>query len=190
MTTSPVEISHIKEIYKQADLLFDSKTIELLISKIAGEISDSLSEANPLVLTIMNGGMVFAGKLITQLDFPLELSYLHATRYRDTTKGGELEWKAQPPTQKIEGRTVLIIDDLIDEGQTLEAIINFCKTNNAKRTLMSVLVDKKHDRKTNINLKSDFSCLDIEDRYIFGYGMDYHGYWRNAPGIFAVNNLN
>src|SRR5690606_30067768 len=131
---------------------------------------------------------IFAGKLLTQLDFPLELSYLHATRYRNETSGGELFWKAKPEISFID-RDVLIIDDIYDEGHTLSAIIDFCRHAGARQVHTAVLIDKTHDRKARPDLKADFVGLPCEDRYIFGYGMDYKGYWRNAAGIFAGQGL-
>lgn len=110
---------------------------------------------------------------------------MHATRYRDQLTGGGLEWKVRP-TQTIKNRTVLIINDILDEGHTLDAIIDFCKEEGAASVLTAVLVDKKHDRKARPGLKADFTGLEIEDRYIFGYGLDYQGYWRNANGIYAL----
>ncbi|BAP21595.1 hypoxanthine-guanine phosphoribosyltransferase [Pseudomonas aeruginosa] len=137
---------------------------------------------------MMNGGLIFSGKLLPLLDFPLELSYLHATRYRNETSGGELFWKAKPEISFID-RDVLIIDDILDEGHTLSAIIDFCKHAGARAVHTAVLVDKEHERKARPDLKASFTGLYCADRYVFGYGMDYKGYWRNAAGIFAVKGL-
>ena len=136
----------------------------------------------------MNGGLIFAGKLLTHLKFPLEASYLHATRYRNQTSGGDLFWKAKPEVSFID-RHVLIIDDILDEGHTLSAIVDFCKHAGARQVHTAVLIDKEHDRKASPGLKADYAGLPCIDRYIFGYGMDYKGYWRNAAGIYAVKGL-
>ncbi|OQX40456.1 MAG: hypoxanthine-guanine phosphoribosyltransferase [Oceanospirillales bacterium LUC14_002_19_P2] len=180
-----VDLDHIQTVYAEADCLFPEAQVEAAIDRVAAEITETLAGTNPLVYTVMNGGLVFAGKLLTRLNFPLESSYLHATRYRNTTSGGELDWKV-PPAQDMKGRTVLIVDDILDEGHTLAAIVDFCKTQGVEKVLTAVLVDKLHDRKARENMKSDYTGLDVEDRYLFGYGMDYQGYWRNAPGIFAL----
>lgn len=182
------DLEHIKNIYREADLLLDEAEIELAIKKMAAQITEAIGDTNPVIFTIMNGGLVIGGKLLTQLNFPLEASYMHATRYRNTTSGNELEWKV-PPMIEFSGRPVLIVDDILDEGHTLAEIIRYCENKGASKVLTAVLVNKKHNRKATPDLKANFVGLDVADRYIFGYGMDYHGYWRNAPGIYAVKGL-
>lgn len=182
------DLTHIRQVMAEADCLYSNEQIEAAITRVAGEINAQLGDRNPVVFCVMNGGLIFAGKLLTQLDFPLELSYLHATRYRNETSGGELFWKAKPEISFID-RDVLIIDDIYDEGHTLSAIIDFCRHAGARQVHTAVLIDKTHDRKARPDLKADFIGLPCEDRYIFGYGMDYKGYWRNAAGIFAVKGL-
>ncbi|SEK92513.1 hypoxanthine phosphoribosyltransferase [Atopomonas hussainii] len=179
------DLAHIRQVMEEADCLFDEATVEAAISQMAAKINAELAERNPVVFCVMNGGLIISGKLVSQLNFPLELSYLHATRYRNETTGGELFWKAKPEISFID-REVLIIDDILDEGHTLAAIIEFCKHAGASAVHTAVLVDKQHDRKARPDLKADYVGLECEDRYIFGYGMDYKGYWRNAAGIFAL----
>ena len=179
------DLAHIRQVMEEADCLFDEATVETAISQMAAKINAELAERNPVVFCVMNGGLIISGKLVSQLNFPLELSYLHATRYRNETTGGELFWKAKPEISFID-REVLIIDDILDEGHTLAAIIEFCKHAGASAVHTAVLVDKQHDRKARPDLKADFVGLECEDRYIFGYGMDYKGYWRNAAGIYAL----
>ncbi|KEA65537.1 Hypoxanthine-guanine phosphoribosyltransferase [Marinobacterium lacunae] len=182
---SHVDLEHIKQAYIESDLLFSQAEVEAAINRMAHSITEQMQDANPVVFSVMNGGLVIAGQLLTRLNFPLEASYLHATRYRNTTSGHELEWKV-PPMVDFKGRPVLIIDDILDEGHTLAAIIDYCRDAGAADVQCAVLVNKLHDRKARPNLKAEFVGLEVEDRYIFGYGMDYQGYWRNAPGIFAI----
>ncbi|MBU2707526.1 hypoxanthine-guanine phosphoribosyltransferase [Zooshikella marina] len=178
------DLEHIKQVYAEADCLYTEAEVEAAIERMGQAITAELANSNPLVYCIMNGGLVVSGKLLTKLNFPLEVDYIHATRYRNETTGGELDWKVHPSTS-MQDRTVLILDDILDEGHTLAAIVEFCKAQGAKAVQTAVLVEKKHDRKA-VELESDFIGLQIEDRYIFGYGMDYKSYWRNAPGIFAL----
>ncbi|CAM3549303.1 hypoxanthine-guanine phosphoribosyltransferase [Parendozoicomonas haliclonae] len=180
-----IDLDHIRQVFDEADCLFTREQVDSAIEHMAADISETLAEKNPLVFAVMNGGLVFAGKLLTHLHFPLESSYMHATRYRNTTRGGELDWKV-PPAQDLKDRHVLIVDDILDEGHTLSAIVEHCKAAGAAEVLTAVLVDKKHDRKAHPGQKCDFTGLICEDRYIFGSGMDYQGYWRNAPGIYAL----
>lgn len=185
---SKTDIDHIKQVYAEADLLHSESEVEQAIDEMANAITADWADANPVVFSIMNGGLVIGGKLLTKLTFPLEAGYMHASRYRNTTSGHELEWKVKPFID-FKDRPVLIVDDILDEGHTLAAIIEFCKEQGASEVRIAVLVDKQHDRKASKDLKADYIGIEIEDRYIFGYGMDYHGYWRNAPGIFAVKGM-
>jgi hypoxanthine phosphoribosyltransferase len=182
------DLVHIRQVMAQADCLYSEAEVEAAIDQVAAKINGELAEHNPVVFCVMNGGLIFSGKLLPKLSFPLELSYLHATRYRNETSGGDLFWKAKPEISFID-RDVLIIDDILDEGHTLGAIIDFCRHAGASAVHTAVLINKVHDRKARPDLKADYVGLPCIDRFIFGYGMDYKGYWRNAPGIYAVKGL-
>ena len=182
------DLAHIRQVMAEADCLYGEAQVEAAIAQVAEAINGELAERNLVVFCVMNGGLIFTGKLLPKLNFPLEVSYLHATRYRSETTGGELFWKAKPELSFL-GRDVLIIDDILDEGHTLAAIIDFCRHAGAAAVHTAVLIDKQHQRKARPNYKADYVGLPCEDRFIFGYGMDYKGYWRNAPGIYAVNGL-
>ena len=183
-----LDLEEIKRARDEADCLADATTVEAALDRMAEAITARLADRNPLVYTVMNGGLILAGRILPRLPFPLEVAYLHATRYRSETTGGELFWKAKPEVSFID-REVLIIDDILDEGHTLAAIIDFCKHAGASAVHTAVLIDKTHDRKARPDLKADYVGLPCEDRFIFGYGMDYKGYWRNAAGIYAVKGL-
>ena len=180
--------AEIQAIFDQADCLFSNELVEHSINELATKISAELAQQNPLVLSVMTGGMVLTGQLLTRLHFPLQLDYLHATRYRDKTRGGQLDWVVKPSVE-LKDRTLLIVDDILDEGHTLQAIIEFCQTQGAAKVYTAVLVDKRHERKAKPGMRADFAALSVVDRFIFGFGMDYQGYWRNAPGIYAVKGL-
>jgi hypoxanthine phosphoribosyltransferase len=182
------DLAHIRQVMAEADCLFTEAEVEAAIDRVAAQINAELAERNPVVFCVMNGGLIFSGKLLPKLAFPLEASYLHATRYRNETSGGELFWKAKPEVSFID-RDVLIIDDILDEGHTLGAIIDFCRHAGARAVHTAVLIDKEHQRKARPDLKANYVGLHCIDRYIFGYGMDYKGYWRNAAGIYAVKGL-
>jgi hypoxanthine phosphoribosyltransferase len=175
-----------QRVYEEADCLYDRAQVETAIAQMAGEITHAIATENPLVLCVMSGALIPAGILLTHLDFPLELDYVHATRYRGATSGGEINWLVRPRTP-VQGRTVLVVDDILDEGLTLAAILEDLRHQGARQVLSAVLVDKLHDRKQG--LKADFVALQVDDRYVFGYGMDYKEYLRNAPGIYAVKGL-
>jgi hypoxanthine phosphoribosyltransferase len=171
------------EVFQQADCLFAEPQVEAALDRMAAAIKKQLTGTNPVVVCLMNGGVVPFGRLLTRLQFPLQVDYVHATRYGARIQGGELEWLAGPFVPARD-RTVLLVDDILDEGTTLAAIETRYRADGAKRIFKAVLTRKVRPRKVAIEV--DFVGLDIPDRYVFGYGMDYKGYLRNAPGIYAV----
>ena len=144
-----------------------------------------MSGENPIIMCVMNGGLILAGMLLPRLDFPLQVDYLHATRYREKLTGADLQWKAFPSLD-LTGRVVVLVDDILDEGDTLVGIRAYCLAQGAAQVLCAVLVDKNHARRHPALPRADITGLDAPDRYLFGFGMDYKGYLRNAPGVYAV----
>ncbi len=181
-----VSLQHAREVLASADLLHSPQQVATGLDRMAMEITARLGEAEPIVLCVLTGGIIPAGHLLTRLKFPLQLDYLHASRYLGETAGGELQWLARP-TLPMAGRAVLVVDDILDEGLTLAAILEYCRGQGAAEVLSAVLVEKRHDRCVE-NLHADFTGLEVEDRYVFGCGMDYKGYFRNLDGIYAVAN--
>lgn len=179
------DMQEIKQVMKEADCLITPEQIEQALQEMAKAITERLQDSNPIVYTIMNGGLFLAGQLLPKLAFPLEVSYLHATRYGHALNGTLLDWRVRP-TQDLRGRSVLVLDDLLDEGYTLKAVIEYLQNEGASEVFSAVLVDKQHDRKAVPGMKPDFCALPVADRFLFGCGMDYKGYWRNAPGIYAL----
>ena len=175
----------IQRAMSEADCLVNAARVEQAIEAMAARITERLQGKNPLVYAVMNGGLVFAGRLLPKLDFPLEMAYLHATRYGHAINGTLLDWRVRP-TQDLRGRTVLVLDDILDEGWTLQAILEYIRNEGAAEVLSAVLVHKDHSRKARPGMRADFTGLDVADRFVFGCGMDYKGYWRNAPGIYAL----
>jgi len=176
----------IKEVYEKSTCLFTTNEVEAALDRMAIKIHEKLHDQNPVLVCVMIGGLVPLGNLLPRLDFPLEVDYIHATRYRGDITGGDIHWKIKPSTN-LSGRTVLIVDDILDGGVTLAAIIAEIKSLGAEQVLSAVLVDKYRKRVPNGLQQADFVGLEVDDHYIFGYGMDYHEYLRNAPGIFVVH---
>lgn len=177
----------IKNIQKNADLLYDEQQIEIALNNIASQINRQLNNKNPLVLCVINGGIITAGHLLPKLNFPLTLDSVHVSRYGHNTYADNLYWLAKPQSS-LKDRTILLVDDILDEGITLDEIAHFCKKQGAKEVFSAVLVDKQRNKPKPIT--ADFIALTSPDRYLFGYGMDYQGYLRNAPGIFACQKIN
>ncbi len=159
--------------------------VDAAFDRIAAAIHSRLHDRQPLVLPVMMGGLIPAGELLRRMDFPLDLDYIHATRYRGGTEGKELKWRAYPQVS-LAGRVVLVIDDILDEGATLAAIVDYCHREGVEEVLTAVLVDKQHPRQRHFE-SADFSGLEVDDRYVFGSGMDYHGRYRNLRGIYALH---
>lgn len=174
----------IRAVQQRARCLFSAEEVEQAIDRMAEAIQEKLAATNPLLLCVLSGASTLTEKLRARLHFPLQLDSLHATRYRDGTRGGELQWR-QYPEADLAGRTVLVIDDILDEGATLGSIVEYCRQQQCQRVYTAVLVNKIHNRKLS-PIKADFIGLDAEDFYLFGYGMDYKGFLRDAPGIYAV----
>jgi hypoxanthine phosphoribosyltransferase len=171
------------EVLGRADCLFPAAEVEAAIERLALAVRGALAGREPIVVCLMNGGVVPFGKLVPQLDFPLQLDYVHATRYGRKLRGGELEWLAGPFVPPA-GRTVLLVDDILDEGTTLAAIEARYHAEGAAAVYKAVLVEKRRARRVPIT--ADFVGLTVPDRYVFGYGMDYKGWLRNAAGIYAL----
>ena len=181
----PITAEHAKAVLSRADCLFDDSAVQAAIDKMANDINTTLANENPLVICVMSGGLIVTSELLKRFSFPLELDYVHATRYGSEIVGDELNWHVKPRTP-LENRVLLIVDDILDVGQTLYEIVEYCKKAGAKKVYTAALVDKLHDRKQGL-LKADFTGLEVPDRYVFGYGMDYKNYLRNVTGIYAAS---
>ena len=178
-----MDIKEAKDLLAGAEVIHSAETGAAAVTRVAAEITEKLGDTNPLLLCVMSGGVPFAGQLMTQLHFPLEFDYMHVTRYGQETSGGALSWRAAPWTS-VKDRTVLILDDILDEGVTLAAIVERMKQLGAKACYTAVATDKLNGKVKPI--KADFVALTVPDRFVFGYGMDVRGKWRNLPAIYAM----
>ena len=170
-------------LLNRSELLHGATEVEQALDRLAARIGDALADAFPVALCVMGGAVVFAGKLLPRLGFPLEFDYLHATRYRNGTSGGEIDW-AVLPRMDLSGRCVLLLDDILDEGHTLAAAKRRLLELGAAEVKIAVLADKDLGREKPV--AADFVGLTLPDRYVFGMGMDAYGLWRNLPGIYAM----
>ena len=175
-----------RRIIDEAALICSAKDSALAVRRVAAEIGQRLGNANPLVLSVMGGAVVFTGQLLPQLDFPLDFDYLHVTRYGNVTTGGELEWIVKPRSA-VAGRVVLVVDDILDEGVTMAEVATHLSALGAQEVLCAVFADKDLGRAKPI--VADFIGVHVPNRYVFGYGMDVKGAWRNLPAVYAVKGL-
>lgn len=171
-----------------AQILFDREALEVAILRMADDIRAAYAAGEvPLFLTVLNGGLPFAGQLAFALGergLDLEFDYLHATRYRGQTTGSGLAWLHRPATS-LAGRKVLLADDILDEGHTLLAIKQWCEDQGAAEVRIAVLAEKLHERCV-AGIAADHVGVQVPDAYVFGYGMDYYEQGRNLPAIYAL----
>lgn len=174
-----------QQLLDHADCIATPAQVQQALDRLADEIADALGDTQPLVLPVMGGAIVFAGQLLPRLRFPLEFDYLHVTRYRGNTTGGEMEWRVLPG-QNVAGRQVLVLDDILDEGETLAAVRGKLESLGAARVWSAVLTDK--DNGLDKPIRADFVGLTVPNRYVFGCGMDAYGWWRNLPAVYALKD--
>lgn len=172
-----------RTLLAEADLIHSETAVQSALNAVANSIHQRLADKNPLVLCVMTGGVIFCGQLLPKLDFPLDFDYLHATRYGPETQGGKISWR-MAPWMSVKDRTVLVIDDILDEGVTLAAVKDSLTRLGAAEVLLAVFTDKLNGKTKPIS--ADFVGLTVPDRFVFGYGMDVDGAWRNLPAIYAM----
>jgi hypoxanthine phosphoribosyltransferase len=176
-------------ILAEADLLVSAEESALAVRRVAGEINQALADSNPLVLAVMGGAVVFTGQLLPLLEFPLDFDYLHVSRYGDVTMGGELVWRVEPKSS-VAGRIVLVVDDILDEGITLAEIKSRLLEQGAAAVLIAVFAEKDLERPGHVKpSQADYCGVTLPNRYVFGFGMDVKGAWRNLPAVYAVKGM-
>lgn len=180
------ELTHqeIVQVRENADILISEDEINKAIDRVAQEIESSLNNEVPIILCVMKGGLMFTAALMQRISSPMILDYIHVDRYRNKTQGSSIHWHKEPDTS-LKDQTVIIVDDILDEGYTLQELFAYCQSKGAKKVVSAVLLKKKLST-TPTNIKPEFIGLEVTDRYVFGWGMDYKGYLRNLSSIYAV----
>ena len=172
-----------RQLLAEADLICTEDEVRVAVHRMAQEIAAFLGDAFPMVLSVMGGAAVFTGNLLPMLDFPLEFAAVEVTRYRNTTEGSNIDWRL-PPRDDVKGRTVLVMDDILDQGVTLSAVRDRLHEMGAARVFTAVFCEK--DLGIEKPIKADFIGVTVPDRYVFGFGMDAYGLWRNLPAVYAL----
>lgn len=170
---------------QNAECIYDESQVREAIATVAKAINADYRSEHPIVLSVMNGAIYFTGNLFSSLTFPLTHDYVHATRYRQDVQGKDIVWLVAPNTT-VKNKSILIIDDILDEGITLKAIVDKCYEMGAKDVKTAVLAEKKLNKPKVI--AADYIGLNVPDRYVFGCGMDVYGWWRNLPQIYALKS--
>ena len=172
-----------RRVLETAELLCPAADVAATVARMAREISAALADSFPLVLVVMRGAVIFAGQLLPQLRFPLQVDYVDLTRYGDATRGGEITWRAAPGIT-VAGRVVLVLDDIQDEGHTLAAIRGKLLADGARQVCTAVFAEKDIGHAKPYT--ADYVGVRLANRYVFGFGMDVSGAWRNLPEIYAL----
>jgi hypoxanthine phosphoribosyltransferase len=178
------------EILKKSELIHDAQAVQAAVAKVAKELNQRFgqpeSPAFPLVLGVMGGGVIFTGQLLPQLNFPLEYDYIHVSRYGDDDKGGKMQWKVVP-RQNVKDRIVIVLDDILDEGETLAQVKQRLLDMGAEEVVLAVFADKNIGKKKKAS-RADHIGLTVPNKFVIGFGMDTQGYWRNLPEIRALKS--
>ncbi len=175
----------VTNVRNNADCVITKNEIAKAIDGISGELVTEIGDQVPIFLSVMKGGLVLTAELMQRMQMPMELDYIHIDRYRNKTHGDELRWHKEPDID-LSGRLVIVIDDIFDEGYTLQAVLKYCNNAGADKVISVVLLKKQLSQK-HIKLEPDYVCLNVVDRYVFGCGMDYKGFWRNLDAVYAVS---
>jgi len=176
-------VQEAERLLAEADLLFAPGDVQEAVTRMAGDITARLKGEFPVVLSVMGGAAVFTGQLLPQMPFPLEFGAIEVTRYNNDIRGRDINWRLAP-RDSVRDRTVLVVDDILDEGITMAAIHARLLEMGARRVLVAVFADKQIGRARPI--EADFVGVKVPNRYVFGFGMDAYGLWRNLPAIYAL----
>jgi len=174
-----------ERMLERADIVCTSEEVQAAVARVAREIEAKLAHEFPVVLSVMGGAAVFTGQLLPKLQFPLEFGAIEVTRYDNQTQGRDISWRL-PPRDNVRDRTVLVVDDILDEGITLAAIRKKLVEMGAKKVYAAVFADKQIGREKPAH--AEFVGVTVPNRYVFGFGMDAYGLWRNLPEIYALKD--
>ncbi len=174
----------IQELISKSSVIYSEIEIKIVIQNIADQVNQTIKTDDLYVLCVMNGALIFAGQLLPRLEKNIQYSYVHATRYASSLTGGPIHWLVKPPID-IEGKTVLILDDILDEGMTLREIAATCLAMKAKAIFTAVLFDKEIAKEKSY--LPNFIGLKVPNRFVFGYGLDCKGLGRNLPHLYALD---
>ncbi|MBU3693575.1 MAG: hypoxanthine-guanine phosphoribosyltransferase [Rhodocyclaceae bacterium] len=186
MTGERLNLPDPQSVLAQSDCLADAETVRAAIASLARQINAELGNQVVQVLPLLNGSLPFAGMLLPQLTMPLRMNAIQVGRYGYETRGRDLEWLS--PMPDVKGETVLLLDDVLDEGITITLVRSAILAAGARRCLTAVLAEKNPMRPKPI--EADFVAMEMPDRFIFGMGMDVFGWWRNLPSIHALREVN
>lgn len=162
-----------------------AEDISKRVAEIGAQVSRDLEGKNPLFLAILNGSYVFAADLLRYITTPCEISFIRVSSYSGMESTGKLT-EVIGLKENIEGRTVVIVEDIIDSGFTMEGLVKSLKAKNPADLRICTLLTKPGNLKVDLDIP--YCAYEIPNDFIVGYGLDYDGYGRNLPAIYVVDN--
>ena len=168
-----------------ARILFDEARIVAGIDRVAAEITKAYDGKPFTVVSVLKGSCIFASDLIRRIPIPLQLAFVSASSYRDKTVGGRLDVNFFPNDSEIRGEHLLLVDDILDTGRTMNALKSELKARGAASVASCVFLDKPARRA--VEFEADYRCFEVEDAFVVGYGLDYAGHYRNLPYVGALS---
>jgi hypoxanthine phosphoribosyltransferase len=181
-----ISLEEIQTVQNEADCIFTHSEIEKKIDNLSQLITKDLYDHNPIFICILNGGLLFSASLLSKLSFPLQVDYMHLTRYQGDLSGSEIRWFAKPQLD-LKGRVVILLDDILDLGISMQAAKEYCALQGAEKVFSVVLLKKKLQDELQVET-ADYVGFECPDKYVFGFGMDYKNYCRNLNAIYALRN--
>jgi hypoxanthine phosphoribosyltransferase len=180
-----LSLQQLQQVKENSDLIFSASQIKTAVEQMGLKLEAKIENKNAILICVMNGGIIMTSDLLRSIDCDVRVDYLQVARYRDKTVGGSLHWLKEPQLS-LEDQTVVLVDDIYDEGYTMEELVSYCKRHGANEVITAVLLLKRKST-PQVGLKPDIFGLEVTDRYVYGYGMDYQGYLRNVPAIYAIS---
>ena len=168
---------------KKFSLYISEETIKNRVKEVAAQIDADLKDKNPLFLVILNGSFVFAADLLRDISFPCEITFVRMSSYQGTSTTGQVK-QLLGLNEDVEGRTIVIVEDIIESGYTMQEMLHILKEKNPEKVYITSLFVKPGCLKVPIHV--DYRCFDIENDFIVGYGLDYNQEGRNLPSIYQV----
>ena len=177
----------IESIVNDSEVLYTSDEIKVVISNIADTINEYFKDIKDSVtiLPVMKVAIPFAGYLIPQLSFNTNIEYIHVTRYHQNIGKKNCRWIYKPNKSAVKDKVILVIDDILDEGITLLNIKDELKSMGARSIMTAVLFNKKINKKKSTG--ANFVGLEVPNKYVYGFGLDFKGCGRNLPYLYSFN---
>lgn len=168
---------------KQFELFIEQEVIEQGIRRIAGQINSELEGKDPIFVAVLNGAFMFAGELMKQVSIPSEITFVRLASYHGTSTTNNVQ-EVLGLNESIEGRFVVIVEDIVDSGNTMVALKKELEKYRPKEMRVATLLFKPAALRQQLHL--DYVALEIPNDFIVGYGLDYDGYGRNLKDIYKV----